>query len=66
MCHLNYNKEIIKEEKKSPEVVMIYNKKYNNKNKEKRISKMIPPEKSIEFRQKKQIIEMYIVTGKEI
>ena len=70
---------LLKEEKKSPEVVkeelqlnyssrtlrnyiksvdifdltkddMIYNKKYKNKNKEKRVSKMIPAEKSIEFR----------------
>lgn len=29
---------------------MIYNKRYKNKNKEKRVSKMIPPEKSIEYR----------------
>ena len=29
---------------------MIYNKKYKHKNKEKRVSKMIPAEKSIEFR----------------
>lgn len=70
----------IKEEKKSPEVIvveynltisprtirnyikkgilditskeMIYKKKYNNKNKEKRVSKMIPPDKSIEYRPK--------------
>jgi len=70
---------LLKEEKKSPEVVkeelelnysartlrnyiksgeifnltkddMIYNKKYKTKNKEKRVSKMIPAEKSIEFR----------------
>ncbi len=34
---------------------MIYNKKYKNKNKEKRVSKMIPAEKSIEFRPKEAI-----------
>lgn len=31
---------------------MIYNKKYKNKNKEKRVSNHIPPEKSIEYRPK--------------
>lgn len=31
---------------------IIYTKKYNNKNKEKRVSKMIPAEKSIEYRPK--------------
>lgn len=40
------SKEIFEIEKED----MIYNKKHKNKNKEKRVSKMIPAEKSIEFR----------------
>ena len=57
---MNKIEKMIKEEKKSSEVIayelteedMIYNKKHKSKNKNKRIAKHTPPERSIENRPK--------------
>lgn len=54
MCLLDYNKEnksgLIFNKVKQGKI--IHKKEYNNKNKEQRISKMVPAEKSIEYRPK--------------